>query len=293
VTLAACWLGWQSKRVGEQRRAVELVERLGGYVQYDYDRIAAAEYRNNPPPRPVWRPGMDHAVEITSAPSAPAWLVSLTGRHWWATVERITLSQEQTLSTADVEILSRLPSLRSLNLVNCRLRGASLKAWENLESLRGLFLWGCDLDNPQLAFVSHCPKLQFVEITKCSFGDAGLAFLRGSPLTRLDVSDTQVSDIGLAYLSEIETLERLYATSTQVQGPGLRHLSGLRALRVLELGRTAITDEGLAQLGRLPALSTVIVYDCPQVTPSGVNALKRAFPQLSIHSNAVLASANP
>lgn len=413
ATLVACWFGWHAGRVRDQRRAVELVERLGGHAGYDYERIAAEERRRNPPPPPPGPlPAADRVIQLDSRPPAPAWLVALTGKHWWATVERVSLSR-QDLSTADVDILSRLPSLELLNLAECRLRNANLRAWGDLAALKGLFVWGCDLDDDQLAFVARLPRVQFVEITKSSFGDAGLAHLRGLPLRRLDISETKVTDAGLAHLSGMQTLERLFANGTQIRGPGLEQLSGLPALTSLELrqtpiaaeglehlaalpalmyleldstqvndegvlrlaavrslkdlglaetpvqghtlaalrnlpqlerlqlnatplsdvtvgnlsglqnltkldipwnnitdsglarltnlprlrwinlNKTPITDQGLVQLSRFPALADVIVFDCPQLTHSGVNALKRALPRVSVGSNALLAKANP
>jgi hypothetical protein len=269
ITLLACWLGWQAKLVRDQRRAVALVERLGGYVGYDYERIAAERYRKNPPSGP--RPPGDHAADLASRPRVPAWLVNLTGLHWWATVERVRL-ERAALTTADVELLSRLPELTTLNLVECRLRDADLTAWGRLSSLSGIYFQGSDFADDQLGFAAALPRLEFVELNMTVLGDAGLAHFSGLPLRRLDLSETKVTDEGLAHLKGIETLERLYANATSIRGPGLRHLMGLPALRSLQLNQTPIAAEGLEHLAGLPVLAYLDLGGA-QVNDEGVRRL--------------------
>ena len=64
--------------------------------------------------------------------------------------------------------------------------------------------------------------------------------------TVLDLSDTSVSDAGLAHLSGLTGLQRLYLSDTGVTDAGLAHLTGLTGLHVLYLYRTRVTDAGVA-----------------------------------------------
>jgi hypothetical protein len=114
-------------------------------------------------------------------------------------------------------------------------------------------------------------------------GDVGLAPLRDlGGVSTLYLTDTSVSDAGLATLGGLATLELLDLSGTQVLGPGLdqlphasltslslartgvddaslAHVDGFPALYHLNLAETRVTGAGLAQLSRLPSLRALIL----------------------------------
>src|SRR3972149_6131324 len=71
-----------------------------------------------------------------------------------------------------------------------------------------------------------------------------LAGLTG--LQFLSLSDTSVTDAGLAHLELLTGLWELHLGSTEITGPGLEHLKGLTGLKWLNLADTQVTEAGLA-----------------------------------------------
>ena len=73
-------------------------------------------------------------------------------------------------------------------------------------------------------------------------------------LETLDLSETKVTDRGLAYLSTLIHLEKLFLDETKVTDAGLQYLKPLVNLDVLALNGTSITGRGLASLKMLTKL---------------------------------------
>ena len=85
----------------------------------------------------------------------------------------------------------------------------------------------------------------------------------------------QVSDGGLAHLSQLGTLRRLDLDRTPVTDAGLQHLAGLSHLQRLWLRGTRVSDSGLMHLTRLPRLTELRLTHCRQISDGGVASLKR------------------
>jgi internalin A len=73
-------------------------------------------------------------------------------------------------------------------------------------------------------------------------------------LEYLSLSDTAVSDAGLAELRAFTRLKELHLQKTAVQGPGLVHLAGMKDLEELVLPTYPFTDADLAPLKGLTKL---------------------------------------
>jgi Leucine-rich repeat (LRR) protein len=116
------------------------------------------------------------------------------------------------------------------------------------------------------------------------FKDLDLRYLKVLPdLRSLDISFTQVSDLGLECLKNFNNLETLKLGS-KVTDAGLEHLKGLTKLEWLGLGGTQVTDTGMELLKNLTKLKSLYL-DATQVTKEGVKNLKAALPQCFIKSN--------
>jgi hypothetical protein len=87
------------------------------------------------------------------------------------------------------------------------------------------------------------------------FGDDDLFPLRRMPqLAGLDLTETRVTDAGLAEVGRLPHLTTLKLSRTPITDAGLAHLTGLASLRQLDLDGTRVSDAGVVYLLRLPQL---------------------------------------
>lgn len=103
--------------------------------------------------------------------------------------------------------------------------------------------------------------------------DEDLAVIAGIELRNLDLSETEVSDRGLAALGPMDALSTLRMGWTNIDGSGLAGLSG-RALHTLYLRSCEkFGDAGLRHVSRFLALETLWL-DGTAVTDEGLAALQ-------------------
>jgi hypothetical protein len=123
----------------------------------------------------------------------------------------------------------------------------------------------------------HCTNV------RATFGDAQLAALEaiGPQILWLDVSETQVTDAGLATVEKFPNLTRLHLNRTAITDAGLTHLARLGHLESLNLYGTKITDTGLTSLSTLATLRTLYLWQTG-VTPQGIERLKASLPHVVV-----------
>jgi internalin A len=92
--------------------------------------------------------------------------------------------------------------------------------------------------------------------------------------TVLDLSRSEITDVGLGHLRGFHGYTVLLAGRSGVAGPGLADLAGHPRLRIVTLGGTAVTDAGLGHLAGIPALYTVGLRQTA-VTDAGLPALAK------------------
>jgi uncharacterized membrane protein len=135
----------------------------------------------------------------------------------------------------------------------------------------------------------------FIEIhctnTGAAFGDKELAALAplGPQTVWLDLSNTRVSDGGLATVAQFRNLTRLHLNRTRISDSGLKHLSRLDHLEYLNLYGTSVTDAGLQSLSSLKRLRTLYVWQTA-VSGDGLERLRSALPRLEIDAGLALSS---
>jgi len=93
-----------------------------------------------------------------------------------------------------------------------------------------------------------------------------MAGLRGlAHLRRLDLSVTEVGDLGMQSLATLQALTELNLNNTIVSDAGLASLRGLKSLRKLTLNYALIEGGGLESLQALPQLEELSLMVCPLV----------------------------
>jgi len=186
------WFGWKFREAERQRRAVEAIEKAGGWVSYDYE---------------MDEDGL-HTGRAES--SAPAWLRKLLGEDFFADVVAVGFSvpsssvySEANTDVGDlgIEHLGALENLEWLNLSDTRVTDGGL------QHLRGL------------------TRLEVLWLSCAPITDDGLHDLKGlTELRTLRLSATQVTLLGLKHLRELPKLEELYLDGTQVTDEDIEEL---------------------------------------------------------------------
>jgi serine/threonine protein kinase/Leucine-rich repeat (LRR) protein len=191
-------------------------------------------------------------------------------------IEEIHVVRNDRIANDDLEVLSGLPSLRAIGLLDTpRVTDAGVVHLRDLRGLNVLNLVGANLTDACLDSIEAMPGLNelFLGVTQVS--DAGLARLRGlSQLTLLDVGKTRVTDAGTVYLRELTRLRTLGLNDNKVSDIGLANIKVLSRLRSLTLANTQVTSVGLEHLADLTELET-LVLNGTNVTDAGLDHLKK------------------
>ena len=160
VMFLACvgmsWVGVKMQQARRQNEAVEAIKKLGGEVQYDYQVDASGE-------------------EIDGAePPVPAWMRSLLGEDFLATVVGVSLNHTD-VTDAGVEHLAELAHLTSLDLSDTQLTDAGLKNLKRLTQLHWLELSGTQVTDAGIEHVNGLTQLEELRLDGTQVTDAGLA----------------------------------------------------------------------------------------------------------------------
>jgi hypothetical protein len=102
VTVFAVWLGWRVERAHKQREAVEVIEAIGGVVQYDWqggidswETIPEAYLPSG------YAPGQ-RLVPAGGSPNVPGWLRNLLGQHLFQEVNGVVFRTRQSVYSRDL-----------------------------------------------------------------------------------------------------------------------------------------------------------------------------------------------
>lgn len=270
VALMALALGWIESRVGPRRRAVRAILRAGGWVRYDWHYDG---------------PVVGGGYHPWARPRAPGRLVELLGEDYFGDVVSASAGGG-TLDGPLLDEIGRLRGLQALHLYGARLGRSDLARIAGLTGLRDLSLRHCTVDDEGLSLLAGLAGLEMLNLSHARINGPGLAHLAGMRnLQLLDVSWTPIDDRGLAHLPALPGLRVLMLDGTRVTDAGLAHLRALTGLFRLDLTRTRISDAGLEAVGAMPSLRLLALSDYgpdPHPTPVGVDALRRARPDMQV-----------
>ena len=148
------------------------------------------------------------------------------------------------------------------------------RALTRLPYLMYLDLRGSSITDADLADLKPVLRhLRSLDLSQTHITDQGLAQLSGpTDLIELDLSETAVTGQGFQHLENLTHLTWLRMSGTPVTDDDLVHLQGLTGLIGLALANTSVTDAGLIHLEAIP-------YVEPQnttgtaITPEGIRKL--------------------
>ena len=172
----------------------------------------------------------------------------------------------------DLSVLSRLPTLRTLDLSGCTLSSAALDAIVSLSELTSLNLSGCAVAD--INALIGLQKLEFLDLSNNTISDltalSALQALKELHLTNNPITSLanlknctelevlyaeQCSISKIAGLADHTKLRELYLAHNQISDVSV--LSSCRALEKLDLGNNAVADISVA--AELPALVDLYV----------------------------------
>ncbi|HBJ83801.1 MAG TPA: hypothetical protein DDZ88_08030 [Verrucomicrobiales bacterium] len=177
---------------------------------------------------------------------------------------------DRVITEDDLKLIASKTRLKRLKLEDVSITDAGLKALAGLHDLECL----------------EINLTRSVSRFKPQITDDGLAVLSDlAKLRTLHLIGNSISDAGLEHLRTLPNLQRLQLGGTKVTGAGLRHFTRLTWLR---LDSTPITDESLAYLRGLADLDSLYL-DSTAITDAGLDHLKglKRLRILNLHNTAV------
>ncbi|MGB7342968.1 MAG: protein kinase [Pirellulaceae bacterium] len=140
---------------------------------------------------------------------------------------RLTLSEQRTLTTADVVDARDLPSPDEVIGVvladNRYLTDSIVGSLTNLPTLRELNLSGTTLTTTNLPLIRSLPELRTLNVSGMKIDD-GFSHALPDSIEELDVSGTSIGDFFLFDLGAMKSLRKLNLTGTSVTANGVRRL---------------------------------------------------------------------
>ena len=208
------------------------------------------------------------------------------------------------LSNFALDVLSRLPSLRSLLIGRCpHIDDEGLRHLSKCSELNELYLEATAISDKGLSYIGELPNVWSLILDDTRVTDDGCAKLAGMPnLSLLSLSRTRVVGHALArlrdnehfhvYLEEtpatddavvalaeqLSNLQLISLSGTRVGDNSARALAPLQHLNDVRLSGTLITDVGLAAFNGHPYLDVIYVDRC-NVSSAAVQAVKKASPR--------------
>jgi hypothetical protein len=117
---------------------------------------------------------------------------------------------------------------------------------------------------------------------KASSGEA-VAALTKLPLEDLALLDNQATPIGLAHAAKIATLRRLDVShAATVKDDSMLLVAQMPMLEEFKLGSAQVTDAGLQTLAASKSLKKLSLSGLKNITPAGIEQLRKARPELVI-----------
>jgi eukaryotic-like serine/threonine-protein kinase len=133
-----------------------------------------------------------------------------------------------------------------------------------------------------LEYLRAIKGFKALDLSRCKLlTDTGVECVWGfATLQSLDLSNSLITDAGLGYLKELESLRSLALSNCKrISNFGLSHLTEFTHLRFLDLhGCRRLTDAGIGPLKRLKTLRYLDVRGCDELTSAGVGKLRKALP---------------
>ncbi|CAN5247284.1 hypothetical protein BH10CYA1_BH10CYA1_09510 [soil metagenome] len=135
----------------------------------------------------------------------------------------------------------------------------TLSEFDNTNVTEDLVMRGSKLKGPGLAHLIHLPLRRLALSTSNMPNRAIDEIKHMKKLEILDISGTNVDDVGLIELAKLPELKKLYLKDEEkISNHGLANLAGLQKLETLNLSKNAwLRAEGIRNLAKCPSLEVL------------------------------------
>ena len=202
VTVFCVWLGVTAKRARDQRSAVEVIEALGGEVEYEHE-----------PKRTPYEGGFivwGNPNTVNRAPPGPEWLRGLIGDEYFFSVRLVRLSRTTT-DDASLAAVARFADMKSLLLDDTRVSDAGLEHLKGLVNLRELnvidtLITDAGLEHLRGLTSLRLLQLQHTKVTEDSARDLAAALPECTIIIGSDLRQKRIKDGGSYAPRSVEML---------------------------------------------------------------------------------------
>jgi serine/threonine protein kinase/Leucine-rich repeat (LRR) protein len=184
--------------------------------------------------------------------------------------------------------IAKMEQLQRLELHNTSITGGEFGHLENLPRLLALRIMDSPINDTGLAAFKPPPELQTLYLIRSKVTDEGLVHLHGvKSLRAIELDGSPITAVGLAALRKAlpecsikpEASDPAAAVVARLESMGARltrdeKAPGNAVVIVSFYGAKQTADDALlAELRHLPALQTLVLWGCDQVTDGGLIAL--------------------
>jgi hypothetical protein len=244
VAVVAIPLGWKVNRVRNQRLVVAEIERLKGFMYYDYQRNFAVGLTTSAAPEP---PG-------------PNWLRNFLGVDYFADVVHVNVSGPQVTNDTLARLLS-LPHLQLLGVDSDRITDSGVAMVARSKELISFSVASKSVTVEGIEHLEGLPNLVFLRCSGSQVNDSWIERIaRLKSLETLALYDTSVTDEGLAGLAALPKLDGLFFEDMPVTDASLDRLHAMSNLTRIGLHQTRVTTDGIKRLKQALPYCNVRLY---------------------------------
>lgn len=169
---------------------------------------------------------------------------------------------------------NKVPELKAITFYGDKLTAKGAAALGKLTSLRSLKIPRCKPESAWMSELARLTELDNLEIPTPSKGADEWAKGLGkiTNLKKVDLSKSDLTDVGVEYISALKNLEELNLSNTAITDKCISALSSLHELKHLSLAGCKITNEGLRALKELANIDFLIL-DGTLITDTGLESL--------------------
>ena len=180
VVVVGLPISWAANRINSQRRAIEAIQRAGGYVLFDYQKIPSGQ----------WNPKLPRPDRGRLAQLFPPELF-----------EEVTLVnlRDRPIGDRELRLIGRLGKVEYLDLQGTKVTDAGLSSLRGCTSLEFLWLANTSIGDLGARHLASIPSLVNLTLDDTQVGDDGLTALSElDGLVSLGVRNTRVGKFAAA-----------------------------------------------------------------------------------------------